>query len=60
MFFDIDAIADTANPLPHMLPTPEAFAAAGRSARHRRAAADRRLRQPRPVVRAAGCGGRSR
>ncbi len=28
VFFDIDAIADTANPLPHMLPTPEAFAAA--------------------------------
>ena len=28
MFFDIDAIADTANPLPHMLPTPAVFAAA--------------------------------
>ncbi len=28
VFFDIDAIADTANPLPHMLPSPEAFAAA--------------------------------
>lgn len=28
VFFDIDAIADTANPLPHMLPTPEVFAAA--------------------------------
>ncbi|MBI3706590.1 MAG: 3-mercaptopyruvate sulfurtransferase [Proteobacteria bacterium] len=27
-FFDIDAIADTANPLPHMLPSPENFAAA--------------------------------
>jgi thiosulfate/3-mercaptopyruvate sulfurtransferase len=27
-FFDIDAIADKANPLPHMLPSPEAFAAA--------------------------------
>jgi thiosulfate/3-mercaptopyruvate sulfurtransferase len=26
VFFDIDAIADTANPLPHMLPTPEFFA----------------------------------
>jgi thiosulfate/3-mercaptopyruvate sulfurtransferase len=26
VFFDIDAIADTANPLPHMLPTPEVFA----------------------------------
>ena len=26
--FDIDAISDHANPLPHMLPTPEAFAAA--------------------------------
>lgn len=28
VFFDIDAVADTANPLPHMLPSPEAFAAA--------------------------------
>jgi thiosulfate/3-mercaptopyruvate sulfurtransferase len=28
VFFDIDAIADTANPLPHMLPTPEFFAEA--------------------------------
>jgi thiosulfate/3-mercaptopyruvate sulfurtransferase len=28
VFFDIDAIADIANPLPHMLPTPENFAAA--------------------------------
>jgi thiosulfate/3-mercaptopyruvate sulfurtransferase len=28
IFFDIDAIADTSNPLPHMLPTPEDFAAA--------------------------------
>lgn len=27
-FFDIDAIADSANPLPHMLPTPQAFAKA--------------------------------
>jgi thiosulfate/3-mercaptopyruvate sulfurtransferase len=26
VFFDIDAIADTANPLPHMLPAPEVFA----------------------------------
>jgi thiosulfate/3-mercaptopyruvate sulfurtransferase len=26
VFFDIDAIADQANPLPHMLPTPEKFA----------------------------------
>jgi thiosulfate/3-mercaptopyruvate sulfurtransferase len=26
VFFDIDAIADTANPLPHMLPTLEVFA----------------------------------
>ncbi|MBZ0228697.1 MAG: 3-mercaptopyruvate sulfurtransferase [Bauldia sp.] len=26
VFFDIDAVADTSNPLPHMLPTPEAFA----------------------------------
>jgi len=26
VFFDIDAIADTANPLPHMLPTPQFFA----------------------------------
>jgi thiosulfate/3-mercaptopyruvate sulfurtransferase len=26
VFFDIDAIADTANPLPHMLPSPEFFA----------------------------------
>jgi thiosulfate/3-mercaptopyruvate sulfurtransferase len=26
VFFDIDAIADTANPLPHMLPSPEVFA----------------------------------
>jgi thiosulfate/3-mercaptopyruvate sulfurtransferase len=28
VFFDIDAIADTTNSLPHMLPTPEVFAAA--------------------------------
>jgi thiosulfate/3-mercaptopyruvate sulfurtransferase len=28
VFFDIDAIADTGNPLPHMLPRPEQFAAA--------------------------------
>lgn len=28
VFFDIDAVADTSVPLPHMLPTPEAFAAA--------------------------------
>jgi thiosulfate/3-mercaptopyruvate sulfurtransferase len=28
VFFDIDAIADTAIPLPHMLPSPEQFAAA--------------------------------
>lgn len=28
VFFDIDAVSDTANPLPHMLPTPDAFAAA--------------------------------
>jgi thiosulfate/3-mercaptopyruvate sulfurtransferase len=28
VFFDIDAIADTANPLPHMLPTPATFAEA--------------------------------
>lgn len=28
VFFDIDAIADTASPLPHMLPAPAAFAAA--------------------------------
>lgn len=28
VFFDIDAIADLASPLPHMLPTPEAFAGA--------------------------------
>lgn len=28
VFFDLDAIADTASSLPHMLPTPEAFAAA--------------------------------
>jgi thiosulfate/3-mercaptopyruvate sulfurtransferase len=28
VFFDIDAIADTTTGLPHMLPTPEAFAAA--------------------------------
>jgi thiosulfate/3-mercaptopyruvate sulfurtransferase len=27
LFFDIDAVADTDNPLPHMLPTPERFAA---------------------------------
>lgn len=27
-FFDLDAIADTASSLPHMLPTPEAFASA--------------------------------
>ncbi|PKR91005.1 3-mercaptopyruvate sulfurtransferase [Pleomorphomonas diazotrophica] len=28
VFFDLDAIADTSSPLPHMLPTPDAFAAA--------------------------------
>jgi Rhodanese-related sulfurtransferase len=28
VFFDLDAIADTASPLPHMLPSPDAFAAA--------------------------------
>lgn len=28
VFFDIDAVADTNNPLPHMLPFPDAFAAA--------------------------------
>lgn len=28
VFFDIDSIADTANPLPHMLPSPDRFAAA--------------------------------
>jgi len=28
VFFDIDKIADTSNPLPHMLPSPEVFAAA--------------------------------
>lgn len=27
-FFDIDAVSDTANPAPHMLPRPEAFGAA--------------------------------
>jgi thiosulfate/3-mercaptopyruvate sulfurtransferase len=28
VFFDIDAVADTSNPLPHMLPTADAFAKA--------------------------------
>lgn len=28
VFFDIDAVADTSDPLPHMLPSPDAFAAA--------------------------------
>ncbi|WP_370674404.1 3-mercaptopyruvate sulfurtransferase [Pleomorphomonas sp. PLEO] len=28
VFFDVDAIADTTSPLPHMLPSPEAFATA--------------------------------
>jgi len=28
VFFDLDSIADTTSPLPHMLPTPDAFAAA--------------------------------
>jgi thiosulfate/3-mercaptopyruvate sulfurtransferase len=28
VFFDIDAISDNSNPLPHMLPSPEAFAEA--------------------------------
>lgn len=28
VFFDLDGIADTTSPLPHMLPTPDAFAAA--------------------------------
>ena len=35
IFFDIDAVADTGNPLPHMLPTPEAFAAAAGALRTR-------------------------
>jgi thiosulfate/3-mercaptopyruvate sulfurtransferase len=30
VFFDIDAIADKTSPLPHMLPTPEAFSSAMR------------------------------
>jgi thiosulfate/3-mercaptopyruvate sulfurtransferase len=30
VFFDIDAVSDHANPLPHMLPSPEAFASAVR------------------------------
>ncbi|HLY79773.1 MAG TPA: 3-mercaptopyruvate sulfurtransferase, partial [Caulobacteraceae bacterium] len=30
VFFDIDAVSDHANPLPHMLPTPQAFATAVR------------------------------
>jgi thiosulfate/3-mercaptopyruvate sulfurtransferase len=30
VFFDIDEIADTASPLPHMLPSPEKFAARAR------------------------------
>jgi thiosulfate/3-mercaptopyruvate sulfurtransferase len=28
VFFDLDAVTDTTSPLPHMLPTPDAFAAA--------------------------------
>lgn len=28
VFFDVDAISDTSNPLPHMLPSPDQFAAA--------------------------------
>ena len=31
IFFDIDAIADTQSPLPHMLPSPEKFASAMRA-----------------------------
>jgi thiosulfate/3-mercaptopyruvate sulfurtransferase len=31
VFFDIDEIADTSSPLPHMLPTPEKFTARARS-----------------------------
>jgi thiosulfate/3-mercaptopyruvate sulfurtransferase len=39
VFFDIDAVADRRSPLPHMLPTPEAFAdAAGRLGLSRAAA----------------------
>ena len=34
--FDIDAIADHSNPLPHMLPSRRAVRARGRRARHRR------------------------
>ena len=34
--FDIDAIADHSNPLPHMLPDAEQFAREVRRARHRR------------------------
>jgi thiosulfate/3-mercaptopyruvate sulfurtransferase len=30
LFFDIDAISDTGNPLPHMLPPPEKFSSAVR------------------------------
>ena len=43
VFFDIDAIADTANPLPHMLPSPARVRRGGRRARHRQRQQDRRL-----------------
>ena len=43
VFFDIDAIADTSIPLPHMLPSPEHLRISRRRARHRRDTEDRRL-----------------
>ena len=43
VFFDIDRIADTKNPLPHMLPTARGIRRGGWRARHRRAPAHRRL-----------------
>ena len=44
LFFDIDEIADTASPLPHMLPPAEKFASRVPQAGHRRRHAHRRLR----------------
>lgn len=59
VFFDIDAIADTTNPLPHMLPHADAFAEAvgalGIDEKQRIVVYDSRVSHRRPA-----CGGRSR
>ena len=57
--FDIDAVSDKSNPLPHMLPSPEQFADPGRRARRRRRH-DRSCSMTASGCTARrGCGGRS-